>query len=637
LTALQSPLPDSIAAIRIVAPSFEECVGGGGCIAGDPTEPYCKAPCDQPSSVAPPDPPLPVDMRPCALGWSEIELEGGGFECVPPTRVVCPEGAVQFAGDASCTVLGEACARRAWPDDLPARGVVYVQPGAVGGDGSAAAPLGRISLALSSTTAPIIALSPGDHPADLQVQRSVSIRGACISTTRLVGRVTFHGGTDDELSGLTIAPVRAGGPIVAVRSGAVVAAERVRIEDSGCGNRACVAVDGELSLSTSVLQIRGSAISVTGTAALDGVVLERSTRAIYVDDGRLAAQRIAIRSSTTSLEFASGTATISASVIETYRGPAIEVHGGAIVGMAAVAIRDAVPSPKPFGAIFVHDGAVVSLIRSSITRYLDAGLAIGFPAPAPPLERFHVRDVLIRDGRPSPQAPSSYGIYSHALFTAERLRVEADRDRGIWLSGADSTLLDVAILDIAECTASGASFVVRGGATSIVNRLFVRGGKYAGVFVGDGGTLSATNLEIDGARVGMRLQYSAESPGDPVVHLAKASIRGSRQVGLQVTRGNLVATDLQISDTLGLEDEPCRENSGEYGVSLTAELLTTLQLERFSLSGARTGISAKQRGGFKANDGRIFDHELGLLAAKELDLSQIVRVVFANTDDLEQN
>lgn len=630
-------VPDSVAAIRLVAPTFEACVGGGGCLDGPPGEVQCKAPCTPPPEPDSPMPPEPIDQRPCAAGWSPRSLEPAGFECAPPPPTGCGPGAVEWPGTGTCALIGEGCASDPWPRARPARGVVYVRPGATG-EGTITAPYGTIGAALTTTTATIVALSPGDHPGDLALRRGVTLLGACPATTRVLGRITVHAPVQARLIGATVSPDRAGAPTISVRSGASLSAEQVVVGDAACGAQACVVVEGRLSMNKVLFRTHHPALQIRGFATLEQVVIEETEAGVVLLAGSLLARGLAVRSSSASVDLKVGTATITEAIIEGYRGPGIAIGDGAAATLRAIHLRAAVESSLPLvGGVMVYGDARVQLEDATIVGYLDAGLWIsGYGPTTPTFDRVAVRDVSIREGAPDRRAAASFGVISFSGLKARGLRVEGDRDHGVWLFGADFSLEDLAILDVRSCAQSGVSLALRGGTTGTIERAQIRGGPGAGLFLGDGAALKGQDLEIEGARQGLHLDYNPDTE-DPSAQLARVQILGSKQLGVRLTRGSFQAEHLNVANTQAVAEASCGDGSAEIGISIVGDLTTTLALGHFSLRSARTGLRLREKSGFFAEDGQIIGHQLGLAAPRELDLERVKRVTFANVDDLEQD
>lgn len=145
--------------------------------------------------VRPPLPPaapqLPV-LTPCPVGWAEVP---GRLvtTCEPGAVQTCPVGEAQLPGQQGCAPLGSACPASGWPDALPATGLVlFVRPGASGGDGSRASPVASIDEALSVAAGrPVtLALSQGTHLAGRAMPAGTTLVGACAQRTVLTAPAT---------------------------------------------------------------------------------------------------------------------------------------------------------------------------------------------------------------------------------------------------------------------------------------------------------------------------------------------------------------------------------------------------------------------------------------------------------------
>src|SRR5689334_20997324 len=136
--------------------------GGGppGTDAGPPPEPVAPALAMAPMAGA---------VEPCRDGWRAIDPGAGNgpVVCDPwpeSGRATCAEGEAHFPGEPGCVRVGTECPAGDWADDLPASGVVYVQPGATGGDGTRAMPFGSIGEAVTmGTRGATIALARGTY------------------------------------------------------------------------------------------------------------------------------------------------------------------------------------------------------------------------------------------------------------------------------------------------------------------------------------------------------------------------------------------------------------------------------------------------------------------------------------------
>ena len=96
--------------------------------------------------------------------------------------------------------------------------VLYVEAGALGGDGSAKKPLGSIAEALSGgDTSVVIMLAKGTHPAPEQIagsERTIRLIGACPAETAITGPVKVNQGS----IGLSALEIRAGLTVTEAKS-----------------------------------------------------------------------------------------------------------------------------------------------------------------------------------------------------------------------------------------------------------------------------------------------------------------------------------------------------------------------------------------------------------------------------------
>src|SRR5690349_18435345 len=86
-----------------------------------------------PTMPLPPAAPDRPAFGDCPSGWGPVEDERGVVTCDPwPTGgpAACPVGEMQLPGEPACRRVGPACPAGPYPDDLPAKDVIYVAPGA---------------------------------------------------------------------------------------------------------------------------------------------------------------------------------------------------------------------------------------------------------------------------------------------------------------------------------------------------------------------------------------------------------------------------------------------------------------------------------------------------------------------------
>jgi len=143
----------------------------------------------------------PIPKPTCAEGEINDPLAG---HCVAPlgASLPCPSGSFL---DAHQWLSSE-------------ERVLYVEAGALGGDGSAKKPLGSIAEALSGgDTSVVIMLAKGTHPAPEQIagsERTIRLIGACPAETAITGPVKVNQGS----IGLSALEIRAGLTVTEAKS-----------------------------------------------------------------------------------------------------------------------------------------------------------------------------------------------------------------------------------------------------------------------------------------------------------------------------------------------------------------------------------------------------------------------------------
>lgn len=156
-----------------------------------------------PDSGASPDGAIPPNdlatLTPCPTGWQEVRGEGQPTVCEPwPAggRLACDRYSAQFPGEATCVAIGTPCPAGDFEEGLATDGtVIFVRPGAAGGDGTAGSPFGTIDEGLAAAgPGTTVALAKGSYDGAITVPAAVTLRGACVSETHL----TFAAGTDSD-------------------------------------------------------------------------------------------------------------------------------------------------------------------------------------------------------------------------------------------------------------------------------------------------------------------------------------------------------------------------------------------------------------------------------------------------------
>ncbi len=524
-------------------PTETECAERGGCYDGELD--VCNLPCGAPELPDPPDepalptPPNPVVLAPCPDGWV---MERAACVPWPSDTPACARDTHRFLGDASCRALGPCDAT--WPSDAP-RGAIYVQPGA-SGTGTEGAPYGTLEMALArATPGATIVLSSGAHriPSRLEIDENVTLLGACVATTSLVGGDLAPSNVDLRVERLQVPRVIATGGRVTVHEAEVSALETTR---------------GAAAVTSAVLGAgRFGGTNVTVQRARFGTV--------ELIDATLVATDLEVSNDGLQID-ADSTATIDRALVER-RG--VDV-GGELVATDLV-IRDV-------DRVAVEGGGEVDLSRTLVRDVAGEGLGLSNGA-------LKATDLLVQNVR----ATASYGGRAIDVvgvdLTLERVRVEEVGAYGLRVSGGTAHITDLVVdttvgnLDRSLGTGMWAitsSVTMVRAAFSHVHRfgVLVEGGEATfedleitdvrpdfaedergqGLYAVDGADVTATRVKVERAReAGIRARSSG-APG-VVIRLTDVtvvdtstngdSVVANRGTGLHVDGVETVATVLR--------------------------------------------------------------------------------------------
>lgn len=459
------------------------------------------------SRVAAPARPAPRRVA-CPEGWREVVTSSGERACDPyPERgpVPCGPGEAHLPGTPGCAPLGP-CAAGEWADDLPATGVVYVRAGAVGGDGSRAAPFGALSEALAAVRpGGVIALGRGLHEGELVVRGDgVRVIGACSALTSVrtaapesptlgaVGRgVVFQGltvrGPGTGLLALYGAAVTARDLVIdgatltgiAVGEGARVEAERVVVRDvrrASSGASALYADSGgSLVVRRAVIErsaVDGLTAQEAGTRVelYDVALREQAERGASIERGAVAHfERVVVDGASEAGIFCGG-AGGSATLVDT------RVGGVRRGGPGSVARGVMIDHAARFEAdrLHVHDVAQVAV---SITR--DGTTAA-------------LRDLLVERVDASGGVGRGLNVEMGADVVVERAAFAGMAQVAIFSGGLGASLraADLVVRDaVADAEGHGIGIYARGGGQVAVTRAEITDVVGVGVAAAEAGTV----------------------------------------------------------------------------------------------------------------------------------------------------
>lgn len=227
--------------------------------------------------VAEPNPPrLTDEAGQCPRGWSLSPhvIDRGPLGpltlslCVPPARVSCSGATLQATSDAACRPTGPSCDPGSpfRPGIAEAPSTVFVLAGAVGGDGSRAAPLGSIQAALRSPGVRVVAVGRGVYLEDVTVTGAIDLVGACAAETVLRGVLALRGHSG-QLSGFSL-------EVPSPRSALDALGSQIELQG--------VAISGAASFWESEVRMEGSLL------AADLLLAVRST--LYIRSSQLSVQ-----------------------------------------------------------------------------------------------------------------------------------------------------------------------------------------------------------------------------------------------------------------------------------------------------------------------------------------------------------
>jgi hypothetical protein len=130
--------------------------------------------------------PAGVPATLCAVGFAH----DGDVTCEPTLPAdACPSGTMAVPGDAQCREVAP-CGDDTWGEIPIEANTVFVQAGAMGGDGSQGQPFGTIGQGVAAVpSGAIVAVAAGDYPEDVLISgKAVRIWGRCPSMVTIEGQ-----------------------------------------------------------------------------------------------------------------------------------------------------------------------------------------------------------------------------------------------------------------------------------------------------------------------------------------------------------------------------------------------------------------------------------------------------------------
>ena len=583
--------------------------------------------------LAPPEAPgdaAPPVLGPCPDGWRSVESAraGGAAVCEPwpePGPATCADEQAHFPGEPGCRVVGAACPAGAWPDDLPATAVLYVEAGASSGDGSRAAPFGRIAdavpMAGPGTT---VAVAAGDYDEAVVLPDGVTLRGVCPSRTRLAysvrddapATVTVQG-TDVVVRDLSIGGARSGllvdGGAVATVEGVIVdsATETgLRVHRTGQGTLREIIIRDTITDPGDGLSAFGLVVEFGGVAEASHLLVERNGVANVVIDSEGSSLLLTdslvreARVSDGDGVYGAGLGTqhgarteLRRVVVEDNHYGGVTAQGGAEVTAFDLVVRRTTPdsSGSPAAGLAAIEGGLMRLERVLSEENVGAAFLGSNMAG-----ELHVTDAVFRDSVEVPEGyPGAVGLVLQgegSVLAAERVSVEGMTYAGLVLGGAGTTgsasALRVLGVDGGRGGEGGAGFVVQNGAVITASGVLVEGAHLAGLLV------SGAEARLDVSDLTVRQTGPQPSDGEQgrgvqvqepaLLVITRALVEHNLGAGLSaVQAGRLVARDVRVGPTgpavAGLYEG--------FGVGLFVTERCDLELERVHVDRS-TGFGA---------------------------------------------
>lgn len=576
----------------------------------------------EPAPPIAPAPPAPVVLTPCPPGWIEVPAadESGVAICEPwPEGVApCGPGEALFPGESACAPLGSACPAGEWPEGLPtASPVIYVRPGAVGGDGTRELPFGTPTEAMASVTVAgtTIALARGTHVDSFSLRGGVTVRGVCARDTILRARpgsnfVVAMGGSsmrtlrDVSIEGpgmgaamesgaatLEGVEIRGADPYAIALSGGSIVARRVAVYDTGLAPDGRfgrgVEVHGTASFEAEQLIVEGSGdygIAVSGvTARVSDVVIRGGRgngRGFY---GTAAAVQLG------------GTLEIDRAVIEANRTEAVTSG----VDASTLTVRDSivrgtieqVADGELGGAILCRGGTtILERVRISDNRHYGLGVI----APG----RFEARDVVIERTGTETHTGLAVLIDDGASGSIERGLIRDTHGLGGGPRGPGAMLVatDLTVLRTSGDAAGTAGLVATRASALIVERAEIVEAAHAGIQILSGATATLQDVAVRGTVTlpvdfGSGLGLLVAEGGN--VSLARASFERNAAVAVGVTSFD---PETGSPSMLDAEDLVIRETrpaySGNFGRGIDAQYGAQVTLRRSIIEDCREAAIA---------------------------------------------
>ena len=437
--------------------------------------------------------------------WNRLQPYG----CAPPP-LRCEDG--ERTAVARCVARLPACEHRHLPED----DLVYVDVENPGGTGTLDDPAPSLEDVLTDMMLDVrdpgpIALLPGTHRVPLGiVPPGVSITGLCAESTRVVGSLVVPRNAEVRLRGIELAPGAGGAAPLQVSGEARVTLERVHLSGASRLSVFGTAVGDQLVVDVAPL-VDGGTFECDGCAVagvesnagatveltdstVEGAVLMRETAlsmsavrvvgevALVGGDARLSGVAVvdAVAGQPGIAVGEGATLTVSQVYVGAASGAAVHLADGAVLRGDALTAREVAD-----GVVMAGD-CEVDLSRLAVNVAGSAGIAVGRGEGAVSFSQVHLTDL---------RGATAINVRGRAVSLTD---VAVGQRAGAAVRAGDGAEVEVRNL---RASGPGTGILAAAAALDLeAVRLDELGG--FGVLVGEGGSLQASRLVVDGAADG---------------------------------------------------------------------------------------------------------------------------------------
>ncbi len=570
----------------------------------------------------------------------ECQAVGVPWSC-PPGFVVTK--AATDALPAACAPDPAACPQSGFGSLAAKSDWLFVDSQApAGGDGSAAAPLASLAVALTkATVGQTVLLAAGTYTGGLEITKPVDLRGVCAAKVRIEGGAAYalrilpnFGTSPYALRQLTLAQSTWG---LLVNDGAHAVVEDLYVPKPLDGGVWASGDGVELTMRRVVVHDVKALSSTTGIGiAVDGgaraileqvAVFRSRTAGIFVDQApsQLHAAELLVAHTQPTLDGKFGMGLLLQSTQASLVG--VRLHRNHLAGAAATfgatlslrgALVDATQpqaSDKQRGVgILIQQGSSLSATGVRLSANRTSGLAVVDKKSMAKLQGAVVDGTL---GQATNSDGGALVAQIGGRIELDRARISSNANVGLYAAGKGSVLVATrTLVDATQATslstATGVGIQAMGGAHMRLSQVRVYRNRTVGVVLGDSGTLlDAHNVLVDHTEPRpevLDMGYGLGIGTGSTARLRQVRLFGNHTIGVAVrdpgTR--LFAVGLRIDHTLP------RSSDGWWGAGLFVHKGARLGLYGSVFSDNHVGALNGNLGGGSAIEavGNVFEDSL---------------------------